>query len=80
MGDSRLAQVLQLLDDLRHERLVAGGERADADDVHVSVDGLLRGLARRLPAGVKYHVSRTTRRVHASKLMYTDKHAKMSTQ
>ena len=39
---------LQCLDDLRHQGLVAGGERRAADGVDVVLDGEARGLLRRL--------------------------------
>ena len=46
--DVLAAQLLQLGDDLRHERQMAGGQRRYADYVHVVFDGLLGGLLRSL--------------------------------
>src|SRR6185503_3619458 len=42
------ALLAQLGDQRRHERLVAGGERRDADRVHVVLDRLARAFLRRL--------------------------------
>ena len=51
---------LQRLDDRRHQRLVAGGERAHADRVHVVLDRLARaflgGLEQRADVDVEAEV------------------------
>ena len=39
--DVRPTHLLEAAGQLRHERLVAGGERGDPDDVNVAVDRLL---------------------------------------
>ena len=46
--DVLATELLEFGDDLRHERLVSGRERRDADDVHVVLDGLLGRLGRGL--------------------------------
>ncbi|TNN40527.1 Opsin-5 [Liparis tanakae] len=46
--DVRPVERPQFLEQLGHERLVARGERADADAVHIGVHRLLRHLQRRL--------------------------------
>ena len=46
--DVLTAELLQLGDDLRHERQVTGGQRRDAHHMHVVLDGLLGGLLRGL--------------------------------
>ena len=47
-ADGLAAQLLQLGDDLRHQRKMAGSQRRDADDMHVVLHGLLRSLLRSL--------------------------------
>lgn len=46
--DVGATHLLQGVDQLRYESAVSGGQRRDADDVHVGVDGLLSDLFRRL--------------------------------